>query len=194
MMNDIFQDLISERVVCVYLDDILISRRQWKSMTGDPLGTGTTPKYKLYLRHEQSSLPRPRLSTRLIISHDSGDGPVKIAGVAECYTRQQEGGTSFLGFTNFYRRFIQGFLDLARPLFDLTGTTQIALEEAESPPLRQSVSVWFSAPILMFRTTADFRVEADSSDFATERSSHSSLHRTTCGIQLLTIKSLNAWN
>jgi len=27
---------------------------------------------------------------------------------------------SFLGFTNFYRRFIQGFSHLARPLFNLT--------------------------------------------------------------------------
>jgi len=35
-------------------------------------------------------------------------------------TEQQEGVQSFLGFTNFYRRFIQGFSDLARPMFDLT--------------------------------------------------------------------------
>ena len=27
---------------------------------------------------------------------------------------------SFLGFANFYRRFIEGFSKLARPLFDLT--------------------------------------------------------------------------
>jgi hypothetical protein len=32
----------------------------------------------------------------------------------------QEGVQSFIGFTNFYRRFIFNFLHHARPLFDLT--------------------------------------------------------------------------
>jgi hypothetical protein len=31
-----------------------------------------------------------------------------------------KGIKSFLGFTNFYRRFIKDFLDLIRPLTDLT--------------------------------------------------------------------------
>jgi len=35
--------MVSEGVVCVYLDDILIFTETRKSMTGDPLGTGTTP-------------------------------------------------------------------------------------------------------------------------------------------------------
>jgi len=34
MMNKIFQDLISEGVVCVYLDDILIFTETWRSMIG----------------------------------------------------------------------------------------------------------------------------------------------------------------
>jgi hypothetical protein len=47
--------------------------------------------------------------------------PVKIAGVAEWPTPSNKKEVqSFLGFTNFHRRFIQGFSDLARPMFDLT--------------------------------------------------------------------------
>jgi hypothetical protein len=47
--------------------------------------------------------------------------PVKIAGVVEWPTPgSKKEVQSFLGFTNFYCRFIQGFSDLARPLFDLT--------------------------------------------------------------------------
>ena len=45
----------------------------------------------------------------------------KVAGVTEWptpYNRKEV--QSFLGFTNFYRRFIQGFSYLARPLFNLT--------------------------------------------------------------------------
>ena len=47
--------------------------------------------------------------------------PVKIAGVAEwpVPTSKKE-VQSFLGFTNFYRRFICDFSDHTRLLFDLT--------------------------------------------------------------------------
>jgi hypothetical protein len=57
-----------------------------------------------------------------IISHGRAEmDPVKITGVAEWPTLSSKKEVqSFLGFTNFYRRFIQGFSDLARPLFDLT--------------------------------------------------------------------------
>jgi hypothetical protein len=47
--------------------------------------------------------------------------PVKITGVAEWPTPSNKKEVqSFLGFTNFYRRFIQEFSDLAHPMFDLT--------------------------------------------------------------------------
>jgi hypothetical protein len=46
---------------------------------------------------------------------------VKIARVAEWPTPSNKKEVqSFLGFTNFYRCFIQGFSDLTRPMFDLT--------------------------------------------------------------------------
>jgi len=47
--------------------------------------------------------------------------PVKVAGVTEWpIPSSRKEVQSFLGFTNFYRRFIQGFSHLAHPLFDLT--------------------------------------------------------------------------
>ena len=47
--------------------------------------------------------------------------PVKVAGVMEWLipTNKKE-VQSFLGFTNFYQRFIEGFSHVAHPLFDLT--------------------------------------------------------------------------
>lgn len=36
MMNDIFHDLILEGIVAVYMDDILITLKPWKSTTGSP--------------------------------------------------------------------------------------------------------------------------------------------------------------
>jgi len=58
----------------------------------------------------------------MIISQNSIKmDPVKVAGVTEWPTpSNRKEVQSFLGFTNLYRRFIQGFSHLARPLFDLT--------------------------------------------------------------------------
>jgi hypothetical protein len=59
----------------------------------------------------------------VIISHDHVEmDPVKVAGVANWPTPESKKDVQqFLSFTNFYQRFIKGFLDDARPLFELTG-------------------------------------------------------------------------
>jgi hypothetical protein len=47
--------------------------------------------------------------------------PVKVAGVTEWPTpKSKKEAQSFLGFANFYRRFIKGFSHQAKPLFELT--------------------------------------------------------------------------
>jgi hypothetical protein len=46
---------------------------------------------------------------------------VKVAGVAAWPApKNKQDVQQFLSFTNFYRRFIWAFLDVAQPLFDLT--------------------------------------------------------------------------
>jgi len=47
--------------------------------------------------------------------------PIKVAGVTEWpVPKTKKEVQSFLGFTNFYHRFIEGFSHHAQPLFDLT--------------------------------------------------------------------------
>ena len=74
----------------------------------------------------------------------------------------------FLGFCNFYHRFIKDFSRIARPLHRLTGDVpwewgleqQLAFEE-----LKLRVT---SEPVLIIPVDdSPFRVEADASDFAT---------------------------
>ena len=58
----------------------------------------------------------------VVVSHDLVKmDPIKVAGVTEwpIPTNKKE-VQLFLGFTNFYRRFIEGFSHAAHPLFDLT--------------------------------------------------------------------------
>jgi len=52
--------------------------------------------------------------------------PVKVAGVREWPTPENKTDVqAFLGFVNFYRRFIWDFSAKARPLFDLTHSEQV---------------------------------------------------------------------
>lgn len=86
MMNDIFQDLIAEGHVCVYLDDILIftetleEHHQLLQMVLDRLRL-----HKLYLRPEKCEFEHTRIEyLGLIVSEGRVEmDPVKVAGVAE---------------------------------------------------------------------------------------------------------------
>ena len=99
--------------------------------------------------------------------------PVKVAGVMEWPTpSNRKEVQSFLGFTNFYRRFIrfiQGFSHLAHPLFDLTWKDTEwrwgAGEQSAFDSLKEQIT---TALILVLPDNSQpFRIEADSSDFAT---------------------------
>ena len=75
---------------------------------------------------------------------------------------------SFLGFINFYRRFIKDFSHHARPLFDLTGKEAWRWDNAQQEAFEKLKEMVTSAPILTFADDSrPFHVEADSSDFAT---------------------------
>ena len=96
--------------------------------------------------------------------------PVKVTGVTEWPTpRTKREVQSFLGFTNFYRRFIQGFSDHARALFDLT---KKGVNWKWGPPEQESFDklkeLITTTPVLAFPDDSRmYRVEADASDVAT---------------------------
>ena len=111
-------------MVVVYLDDILIfmeTLEEHRKITRHVLEL--LEKHKLYLRPDKCEFEKTTIEyLGVIISHNSvAMDPVKIAGVTEwpALTNKKE-VQSFLGFTNFYQRFIRDFSEHARPLFDLT--------------------------------------------------------------------------
>jgi len=124
MMDDIFDGLITEGVVVVYLDDILIftetleehRKVTWRVME-------LLWKHNLFLKPKKCKFKKTEVEyLGVIISQNSVKmDPVKVAGVTEWPTpSNRKEVQSFLGFTNFYHRFIQGFSHLYHPLFDLT--------------------------------------------------------------------------
>jgi len=173
MMNEIFSDLISNGVVSIYLNDILIftktieEHRRISRIIMECLRT-----HKLYLRYEKCDFEQERIEyLGVIISHNHVEmDPVKIAGVTQWPTpTNKKEVQSFVGFINFYQRFIAGFSHHARPLFDLTmkdvrfnwGLPQ----EDAFVKLKELVTL---APVLILPdSNSPYQLEADSSGFAT---------------------------
>ncbi len=125
MMNDIFRDLIAEGKVTIYLDDILIftkAKVEHRRITKQVLQR--LRENKLFLKAEKCEFEV--LETEylgVIISENSVRmDPVKIAGIAEwpMPTKKRE-LQSFLGFTNFYRKFIKNYSKVIKVLTALTG-------------------------------------------------------------------------
>jgi hypothetical protein len=108
MMNEIFQDLITEGVISVYLDDILIftdSLEEHRRITCLCLVLDCMREHKLYLRLEKCEFEKTKIKhLGVIISHNKMEmDPVKIARVVDWPTPSNKKEVqSFVGFVNFY--------------------------------------------------------------------------------------------
>jgi hypothetical protein len=173
MMNEIFQDLITEGVVSIYLDNILIftnSMEEHRRITR--LVLDRMHEHKLYLRPEKCEFEQTRIEyLGVIISHNKVEmDPVKIAGVVDWPTPPNKKEVqSFVGFINFYQRFIPGFSHHARALFDLTMKDVRFIwglpQEDSFMKLKELITL---APVLVLpNNNLLFRLEADGSGIAT---------------------------
>jgi hypothetical protein len=173
MMNEIFQDLIMEGVVSVYLDDILIftnSQEEHRRITC--LTLDRMREHKLYLRLEKCEFEKTKIEyLSIIISHNKVEmDPVKIAGVADWPMPSNKKEVQlFVSFVNFYRHFIPGFSHHVRALFDLTMKDVRFIwglpQEDSFMKLKELVT---SAPVLVLpNDDLPFRLEADGSGIAT---------------------------
>ena len=92
--------------------------------------------------------------------------PVKVKVIAEWEASTSvKGVRSFLGFANFYRRFIKDFSDLVRPLTDLTHKDRHFTWSPEADTAFERLKAIFtSAPALaQFDFDRETRIETDSS-------------------------------
>ena len=172
-INDIFQDLIQEGVVCIYLNDILIFMKTIAEHCHiSRIVLEQLCKHKLFLQHDKCDFEITMIKY-LGLEISEGEihmDPVKVAGVTEwpVPTSRRE-VQSFLGFANFYRHFIKSFLHHAKPLFKLMKKDHKWSwgkdEQQAFDKIKHRIT---SSPILHFTDDSKpFHVEADSSNFAT---------------------------
>ena len=155
MINDIFHDLIVEGIMVVYLDDILISTRmEEEHAKAIQQVLQVLQENKLFLRPEKCKFCKEQIKyLGLVISEDEVSMDlVKVAGVREWPTLENKTDVqAFLGFVNFYRKFIRDFSAKAWSLSDLTCSEQVwtwsGKEQAVFKDLKTAVT---TAPVLMF--------------------------------------------
>jgi hypothetical protein len=171
MINDVLKELLDEGVV-VYIDDILIYSE-------------TEEEHEMLVEKVLQKLREAKLCASISKTsfhvreveylgyHISEKGVSmsedKVEAVQEWpVPRNIKGVQGFLGFANFYRRFIEGFSKVCKPLTDLlqndkkwcwTAACEQAFEELKR--------LFTSAPILLhFDPSRRTVVETDASDFA----------------------------
>ena len=123
MMNEIFKGLIDHGVV-IYLDDILIySRNEDEHIALTKKVLERLLEHQLTLSPEKWEWHKFKVNIlRYIISEEGieiDQEKVKTVQQWEEPTTVKE-VQSFLGFANFYRRFIKGYTELTKPLTNLT--------------------------------------------------------------------------
>jgi len=128
-------------------------------------------EHKLFLRPEKCKFHRKQIEyLRLVISENKVEmDPVKVAGVCNWPTPENQTDVqAFIGFVNFYHCFIWDFSTIARPLFDLTCSDKVWNWDAkEREAFEHLKMVVTTAPVLVSPQDLEpFRIEADSSDFA----------------------------
>src|SRR6266446_5328047 len=171
MMNDILRDFIHNGEAICYMDDILVYSRtlsDHRQIINQVLTT--LRKRRLFLKPEKCKFEQKEVEyLGLVISKDHvAMDLTKVRRVTEWLTPTKvKEVQSFLGFVNFYRKFICDFSDIACPLYTLTCKTQQWVwgspEQEAFDALKKAVT---SAPVLTFPSQSGrFHLKCNTSNF-----------------------------
>ena len=123
-MNTLFEDLIDQGHVVVYLDDILLfheSQTKLNTLTHEVLHR--LQDNSLFLKPEKCSFTKTSIEYLSFIISEGfvGMDPAKVEAVQQYPVPSKvKEVQAFLGFCNFYRCFVKDYSTIVRPLFNLT--------------------------------------------------------------------------
>jgi hypothetical protein len=172
MMDSIFIDMIEGCLVIVYMDDILIfasTQKELERITKQVLQR--LREHDLFLKPKKCEFNKTSMEYLGLIIREGqvAMDPVKVKGLQDWpvpTTVKQV--RSFLGFGNFYRRFIRKFSELAQPLNNLLKKATSFNWTQECQDAFESMKARFIAePVLMMPDhSRPFQIESDASKYA----------------------------
>jgi transposase InsO family protein len=171
-MNDLFIDMLDD-FITIYLDDILIYSKDRKEHTEHVkkvLQRLREAGLQADIRKCEFSVTKTKYLGFIVSTEGLQVDPEKIQTIANWVAPTTiKGLQSFLGFCNFYRRFIEGYSRITKPLHQLTRKDipydfNAKCQEAFQK-LKQAL---ISAPILRhWNPESPTKIETDSSDGVT---------------------------
>ena len=171
MANDIFRDFLDTFTI-VYLDDILIySKTQEEHDIHVRQVLQRLREYGLYAKLEKCSFDHNHVEFLGYVVSQQGISmdPSKVQTVLNWQIpRSVRDVQCFLGFANFYRKFIKNYSNIVMPLTEMTRKNKPFTWSSSAAKAFENLKRAFtSAPILLHADLEKpFIIEADASDFA----------------------------
>jgi hypothetical protein len=173
MMNEIFSDMAD--VMVIYIDDLMIYTKTDDIQEHERLVKEVLKRleeHDLFAKSEKCTFGVKEVDFLGMIVFREGIkmDDAKVKAIREWPTpKTVRGVRSFLGLANFYRRFIEGYAQVARLVNDLTKkNTPFAWKEAQQTVFDTLKNHFTTAPILAYLDNDRiFRLETDASNFAT---------------------------
>ncbi|KAL5499281.1 hypothetical protein ACEPAH_1799 [Sanghuangporus vaninii] len=170
-MNELFHDMIGQGIL-IYLDDIIVyaetEQEHW-DLLAEVLRR--LRKADFFCKPEKCYFGKKELDYLGFVVNQSGMqmDPYKVKAVQEWPDLSSKRDIrKFIGFANFYRKFIEGFAKIARPLTELmSGKKTFTWGERQQESFRKLKEAFTTAPMLV-RPDHDkqFVLETDASNFA----------------------------
>jgi len=166
MMNSIFRELLHEGVLANYMDDFVIPARTIEELEERTIWfLKIAEKHNLCFKRSKCDFNMEEIPILGVIV---GRGQVKmeqekIKAVKEWKTPTKiKDVESFLGFANFYQRFIHNFSHTARPLNELKSKKEWKWEKEHQEAFEELKEKITSQPVLSLpKREGKFRVETN---------------------------------
>jgi len=173
IMNEILRDMINEGKVAAFVDDVLVgteTEKEHDEIVEEILRR--LEKNNLYVKPEKCTWKVRKIGFLGVVI---GPGGIEMEKekVDEVPSwpkpKNMKDVRKFLGLTNYYRRFIKDFAQVARPMNMLTRKdVKWQWEEEQQKAFDELKRIFTTKPVLVAPDLdKEFRIEADASNYAT---------------------------
>src|SRR5215467_11424153 len=172
MMDTIFRPMLDKDEIIVYMDDILIfAEDQPKLVRRTHQVLQTLLDNDLYLKLEKCEFNKQKLE---YLGHIITPGrvemdPTKLDGIRDWpLPRTTRDVRKFIGFTNYYRRFIHHYSDITKPLNSLLSKkTHFSWNDEANQAFERLKAEFLKQPVLITPDQSKpFEIECDASKYA----------------------------